>query len=415
VTAVVARNRVLVVDGRGEAGCYPTLKAACSAANSGDVIELRYTGRIQPETPITLANLQLTVRVGDDFQPVVTFRPTESDPVKYRRSMFSLIGSRVTLLSVALELSIPEDLPPDSWTLFDVDQAEMLELKRCYMTIRNATGGWAAYHPDVAFLRLRASPFTESVLGESLEQRCVMVTLEDCVARGEAVFLRNEGMQPIQLNWNNGLLSTTEWLLSADGSDTFRPSYTTQISLDHLTALIGRGLCQFNHTDYLPDELVNLRAGNSILLGSGASVLVEQNNVTDRDKARQRIRWAGDWNSYEGFRIFWSISPRDASMTSEQLDFDGWLGHWTLERESNASWDLAQWKRLPQKNRPVHTHTPADFVLEDTPTNAAIGAAIDRENAGMVMDRIPQPPPVPEFFRPAGSSLNYSPNSTSTN
>lgn len=401
-TPPAIQNRTLVVDGRGLPNCFATLKAACSAATNGDVIELRYSGRIQPETPITLANVQVTIRAAEGFQPVIAFRPTESDPVKYRRSMFSLSGSRISLWNLALELSIPDELPPDSWTLFDVDQAEALELRQCCMTIRNATGGW-----DVAFMRLKASPFADSVLGESLEQQRVQITLEDCVARGEAVLLHNEGMQPIQLQWNNGMLSTTEWLLAADCSDAFRPSYTTQLSLDHVTALIGRGLCQFNQTDYVPDQLVNIHVSNSILLGSGSSVLIEQNGVNDLERARQRIAWVGKSNFYEGFRIFWSISPRDASKTSEQMDYDSWLGHWTLERESNANCDLAQLKRLPQKNRPVHTHVPADFLLDETRSNAAIGSGGDRRNAGMLMDRIPDPPPVPDLFRPATGNRTF--------
>ncbi len=263
-------------------------------------------------------------------------------------------------------------------------------------------------------MRLKASPFAEPVLGGSLDQRRVTVTLEDCVARGEAVFLRNEGMQPIQLLWDNGMLATTEWLLCADGSDTARPGYTTQITLDHLTALIGRGLCQFNHTEYMPDVLADIRSSNSILLGSGASVVLEQNGVTDREKARQQILWSGDRNFYEGFRVFWSISPRDASTTSEQLDFDGWLAHWTADRESNASRNRVQWKRLPQKSRPVHSHAPDDFLLDDASNNAAIGAAADRENAGMVLDHMPQPPS-PETFLPADDTRTNASKPARTN
>jgi hypothetical protein len=379
------------------------------------VIELRYTGRIQPETPITLANLRLTIRAGDGFQPVVSFRPNDSDPVRYRRSMFALSGSRVALFNLALELTIPEDLPLDSWTLFDLDQAETIELKQSVLTIRNAAGGWAAYQPDVAFLRLKASPFAEAVLGENRGQRRLKLTLEDCVIRGEAVFLRDEGLQPFELEWKNGLLSTTEWLLSADGNAAQQPSDTMQITLDHLTALIGRGLCQFNHTDYVPEVLADLRVSNSILVGSGASVLLEQNNVADVDRARQRISWDADRNFYEGFHVFWSISPRDASRKSEQMDFDGWLGHWTLDRENYASCDLVQWKGLPQKDRAVHLHTPADFTLDDAPTNAAIAAAKDGENAGMVMERLPQAPPFPQLFRSGNSSTSRSPTAAPGN
>lgn len=56
---------------------------------NGDVIELRYNG-CRDERPIRLANMRLTIRPGEGYQPIILFRPNETDPVKYPRSMFSL-------------------------------------------------------------------------------------------------------------------------------------------------------------------------------------------------------------------------------------------------------------------------------------------------------------------------------------
>ena len=50
------------------------------------MIELRFDGP-REEKPIRLANLRVTIRAGEGYRPVIVFRPTEPDPVKYPRSM----------------------------------------------------------------------------------------------------------------------------------------------------------------------------------------------------------------------------------------------------------------------------------------------------------------------------------------
>ena len=51
------------------------------------------------------------------------------------------------------------------------------------------------------------------------------IELVDCIARGEATFLRVEDLQPVRLFWNNGLLATSERLLVAvGGARSHRPA-----------------------------------------------------------------------------------------------------------------------------------------------------------------------------------------------
>jgi hypothetical protein len=383
------RSGILIVDGQGEGeNTYPTLRAACAAAGNGDAIELRYNGR-REESPIELANLRITIRAGEGFQPIIAFQPSDIDPVKYPRSMFTLTGSRLTLANVSLELSVPRELPTDSWSLFEIGEAETIRLEECWLTIRNAAGGRAAYHPDVAFLRMKASPAAAVMEDRTPLARRVAVALADCVVRGEATFLRSEMMQPIELSWQNGFLATTEWFLSADGGEeTPQPGAGIQVSLEHLTAVVGRGLCQLNQGEFTTYQLpAQIRCADSILVGSGASVLIEQNGVADVAKAQQRILWDGDLNFYEGFVVFWTISPLNASQPSEQMLFGTWQSHWRAY-ENGPFLDHVQWKQLPVKDQPVHAYTPSDYAL--TPgENPAQGAASDLSEAGFLADRLP--------------------------
>lgn len=388
---VPGKGRLLVVDPQGTSGGdYASLKEACAAARNDDTIELRYNGRVKPETPVSLSDLRVTIKAAADYQPVVRFQPTESE---YRRSMFQLSGCEVAMFKVALELVIPEDLPPDnSWTLFELDQVEMLAWKQCSLTIRNVARGGGQYNPDVAFVRLKANPFPEA-FDESEPSHRLMLRLDDCIVRGEAVFLRNRGMQPLDLEWRNGLLATSEWLLAADGSAATRANETMHVTLDHLTALVGQGLCQFDQEEGVLDELVNLRCTDSILLGSPTAVLIEQSHVNDLERARQRIQWYGDRNCYQAFRIFWRITPRDASKRSEQLDFLGWQQQWML-RETDPIGSVV-FRAFPAKDRPVHSYTPDDFALDPSRMNAALRSDRNGKNAGLLLEGLPTVSPLP--------------------
>ncbi len=147
---------VLVVDGLGrEENTYATLERACAAAVEGDVVELRFNGP-REERPIVLHNRRITIRAFDPFRPVVVFRPTDTDPGKFPRAMITLSGGQLTLVNVALELSIPRETQADRWSLVEIRQGKAVRLERCVLTLRNAAGQGESYHQDVAFFRIQA-------------------------------------------------------------------------------------------------------------------------------------------------------------------------------------------------------------------------------------------------------------------
>ncbi len=385
---------LLVVNERTEGeNEFPTLGAACSAAINGDVIELRYNGS-REEQPIKLANLKITIRAGEKFHPVVVFRPTEMDPVKYPRSMFTLTAGRLTLINLALELHVPRELPAESWSLFETRGGQTIRLEKCRLSIRNASESLMAYHQDVAFFRAKSAPGAEVVIGDDNSAAAPLATIDllDCVARGEAVLVRSEHNQPVHLVWDNGLLVTTEQLLSAcNGQDALQPGGVLQIDLKHVTALLHGGLC-LTTFDSHPLH-TKIRCADSILVGAAGAPLIEQVGAEDADDLRRQITFAGDRNFYKDFDTFWIIRNPGQDAPLESMDFNAWRAHWGSEAENLPKLDQVSFKRLPDADRPLHSHTPADYLLSDskaTPNNPALGAASDGSNAGMQPDRLPQ-------------------------
>jgi len=369
------RRPLLVVEPQADGeGRFATLGAACRAARPGDVIELRYNGRLEEE-PLTLANVEFTIRAGEGFQPVIGFRPSEIDPVGFPRSMFNLIGSRLTLINVAIELDMPRDAPSDRWSLFEIGQGEKVTLQNCRLTIRNAADQRAAYHQEVSFFRLKAAPGTIAGLQNTTSEpaRSVAVELAGCVVRGEAVFLHTEDLQPVDLVWRNGFLITTEQLVVADGGERApRPDETLGISLDHVTAVADRGLLRLEHSEFAPHQLpAHLDCTKCVFLLGPEASLVEQVGVTDMEQAAERIRWQGDDNVYRGFTRFWTTGHLDPGIASVSKTFDDWQADWTSTGEQSPRLKTTEREKLPGPDRPAHTLTPADYAPIAEPAEAA--------------------------------------------
>ena len=399
VPAGPPRTGLLVVDTRGEGDHeFATLGAACGAAVAGDVIELRYNGR-QEEKPLALANLEITIRAAEGFQPVVVFQPseTEIDPIQYPRSMFNPTGNRLTLINLGLELNVPRAVPAENWSLFEIGQGDNVKLQACSLTIRNASDQQTAYHQEVSFFRLEAAPGTGAVLpnGTAAAERAT-IRLEDCIVRGEAVFLRAEDLQPVDLVWNNGLLATTEQLLVATGGEKApQPYETIQLELTGLTAVVRSGLCRLIRSEFAPHQLTtHVQCDGSLLRGADGAPLVEQLGVVDVDRARQLLVYSGDGNVYEGFTDFWTVRPLNPDTPAQTMAFEAWTGHWGIEPQEGAGPGSVEWVKLPAADRPVHTHTPVDYATRPTATgDPAAAEPVESPPAGFQPGRLPQLPP----------------------
>ena len=383
---------VLVVDPRSEnENHFASLGAAVEAARPNDIIELRFNGRHE-EKPLTLANRKVTVRAGDDlagndFQPVLVFRPLEIDPIKYPRDMFNVAGGELTLGGVALELDVPRRVPADSWSLFKIGAGQKVTLESCSLTIRNASDQQTAHHPEVAFFRLVPSAGIDMAVADGLAENGIppraRIELQDCLARGEAVFLRAEDPQPIDLVWRNGLLVTTERFLVARGDErTPAPDETIQISLEHLTAVVRSGLCRFVHTESTPRQLdASFHCSASIFVARNAP-LIEQVGILDFEQSRGQIQWDGERDFYHGITYFQVLRPFDPMIEPEELPLN--------------SLEQVTWKALPEAGRPVHSTTPNDYALGGTAvTNPARSVTDEDQDAGFITENLPELPPEP--------------------
>ncbi len=391
VEAAPNRPGLLIVSETAEGDDqFSTLGAACAAARNGDVIELRFNGP-REDRPMRISNLNVTIRAGEGYQPTVVFRPADADPVKCPRSMFSLTGGQLTLTGVAMELHIPREVPADNWSLVETWGGEMVRLERCSLTMRNTSDQGSTYHQDVAFFRARSTPDADAVIGV-LPTATPLATIElsDCIARGEADFLRIEDMQPVHLTWDNGLLVTTERLLAAVGSQAApKLDDMLRIELRYVTAVVRGGLCRLTNSAFNPHQLtVQFVSADSILMTSPGVPLIEQEGAATVEEFRQRLIWNGNRNFYRDIDLFWTVRHLDSETSPDVMDFEAWKTYWGPSRENRPSVERLMWKRSPNADRPLHAQGTADYTLEDPTFGDAPGGA-----PGCQVHRLPQLPP----------------------
>jgi eukaryotic-like serine/threonine-protein kinase len=384
---------VLVVgDQIGGENHFASLAAASAAAHNGDVIELRYNGH-REETPLSLTNLRLTIRAGRGYSPSLVFRPQEADPVRSPRGMFTLRSGRLVLANVSLEMIVPRDIPAESWSLLEIHGYQAVRFERCTLTIDNAGAKGAAYHADVAFVRVLPLSIGESaVSAASPDSAPPTIELIDSVARGEAVFLRAVDLQPVALNWTNGLLTTSESLLFASGG-TRQPKAIDRVSvsLRHVTARAGAGLLRLAATSAAPLQLpLELNCADNLFTGQAGVPFLQQEGVDAAENQRQLVSWIGDLNLYDSIDVFWSVGRLGSMMPATRMDFGGWTAYWGPSLENQPMLSRLEWKRRPDPDYPAHLQIPADYELSsEHGENPALGRASDGFNVGMQADRLP--------------------------
>jgi serine/threonine-protein kinase len=386
---------VVCAEPRGE-GYYASLRAASAAARNGDVIELRYDGP-RDETPFTFSNLHLTIRAANRYRPAIVFRPSDTDAVAYSRSMITVAGGSLALVGIALELDMPRRLLSENWAVIETQRAESIALDNCVLTVRNASDQRGAYHLDVSMLDVKAAPGSDAMLSAmgmpALEP--VKIELRDCIARGEAVFLRTNDLQPLALSWDNGLLATSERLLAAGGGASAPPQGVghVRIELRHVTAAVGKGLCRLAASNSAPWLLdTEFQASDCIIVaGEKDAALIEQLGADRVHDLQHHLAWRGDHNVYQGFDGYWKVTDLTSSAAPAMFSFEQWTAYWASNeiRPSGAS---LSWARPPNADQPVHRRQPADFAIDPREGTAAISGASDGGPLGLIAERLPGEP-----------------------
>lgn len=382
-------------------GVYSSLQQAISAANNGDTIELRFDGPLEgPPLKLRRELKSLTISAAKGFRPALLFKPASVDSAAFSRSMFAVESAELAMHNVEVVLDFAALYAPavGGWTLFDVQQGD-LRLSSCTLTVRNSLDQQMAYHAQVSFIRLRDTAAGAMMMMKkdapmASELRTAHLRLEDCVARGEAVFLDlGHALAPVSLTWNNGLLATSEYLLKAGGGPMPARGGVISLQLNHLTAHVGKGMLAVDNSAANPHLLpLDVQVSDSVLHGPSEVALVEHvgvGGVGQTDGARgpqDGFSWSGSRNVYDGFGTLWRVVRNDVPDPPREYDFDGWTANWK-DREVKPFRGPAGWESPLESRRPMSARGPAEYRLRLDPSRPA---ASDQSDVGLKFEALPR-------------------------
>jgi serine/threonine protein kinase len=389
------RKGILIVGDAAVGATFSSLEAACRVAKSGDVIELRYSGR-REEPPLSITNTKLTIRAGEGFLPIVRFHPVNADPMKFSRAMFSLSGGSLSIVNLAIEFNVPRGVAADFWTLFDLRQSNQLRFEKTSLTIHNGDDDAKAFHPKVSFFLVDASSEGGMPLdSESLpEQGQSLVELQNCIARGEATLASVAAAQSLRLVWHNGLVALSERLLVATGNTAITQPTHVEIEARHLTVDARNGLALLDISRSDTSGLsADIRFSDSIIRVGESAPLVEQIMSMAMAHSNGPLLWSGDRNFYDIAGVFWDLHDGAMPPLGEQMTFVQWRSFWGQPRENLPNLNAVTWQSGPDGGSLMSDRMPTDYALSDrAANNPARDSASDGLDAGCLLYLLPLPP-----------------------
>ncbi|MDX1948349.1 MAG: protein kinase [Pirellulaceae bacterium] len=344
---------------------HVSLAAACQRAAELSLpeVELAWNGPLV-EGPLEIATNRLTLRADGGHRPILVFRPQLAG-LAGDRPMIRLAGgptSRLSVQGIELRLELPAD-PSFGWSLFSLATGQTLELSDCALTVQDGSATTPPMHDQVAMIAVhprRASDTMTMDMSPAMAAGAT-ISLERCLARGEATFLSLAEDVPLSVRWNQGLLVTPRRLLETTGSS-LNPKWFERINLtlDNVTASCRQGLFLMRRRAGAAYQFgLDVTANRCILMTDEESPLYEfigVSSVSEND-----LRCEGEFNRYPRASVtFLRIRPATASERPSVFDLEE-SSAWSMERRRLPG---VAWRVPPTFDRPAHAQTTADFALD---------------------------------------------------
>lgn len=382
---------------------FASLKSALEAARSGDRIELHFSGRLLEERAIRIPEINVTVRAGEGFRPVIVFRPESPQSA---RSMILVRGERLQVYGVSFELDLSAIQGGAGWSLFEIAQGS-LTFEDCWLTVINGQNHPAAsrsmvQNPDVRFITVHRPQAPGDLAGSAVVRdrvdpmgitQVAKIELRDCVARGEAAFVASDGT-PTNLTWRNGVLATSGFLLTGEIDRERLVTPLFALDLKHLTACLGGGLVRINNLVGPTAPGVNLLmadCADSILIGDANSVLISQTAAEDPISQQSHVEWMENGVFYQDLDRFWEITDVNTPLQPLVLDEQAWADSWPGSSGPMQNGDVYFDSQADQFAH-FSKHSLSAYRLDEYGDNAARNASSDGLDAGAIFQELPDPP-----------------------
>ena len=343
-----------------------SLEAALQRVAAGpafSVIELHFDQAVEQPRTVQLpsSTQELTVRAGEGYRPVLVFRP-DAFGLGAERRMVNVVGGPLNFEGVHFRVELPNDMS-EGWSLFYLSQSESLNLRNCTATIVNP------YRSRASFITMagpRATGMEAPV--PPLTAKTPKIVLENCVARGQAAFIRADQGLPFWLTWRQGFLATTEPLVEATALSEAAVDDVIRINLVNVTASLDTGLVRLDMRDSataaMPEVGVDCR--NCLFVHPRDVPLIEYVGLANLDRATELFEMGGEDNFYDFTETRWRLV--DASGAARDFAWEDQDNSWYKEKRAERG---LRWRRPLPTDQDVTVRLPRDYLLEPNESRLA--------------------------------------------
>jgi len=165
-----------------------------------------------------------------------------------------------------------------------------------------------------------------------------------------------------------------------------------ELSLDHVTGLLGGHFLKVDSGDQLPRELlpVHVYARNNIFSPTTQEAFVSMSGTTPATDFQRLLTWNGERNFYDDVATFWLIASLKGAMEFEPVNFERWNQLTSQISEVGAQNDPVIWAQQWEE-KPFDQLELSDLALiQDASLNPAVSGAADATDAGVDFERLPK-------------------------
>ena len=339
-----------------------SLGEACRRAAALNLIEieLAFNGRLA-ERPFDVANSRLTLSARPGSKPIVVFQPTTAE-----RHMIRLTGSstsRFKAQGIEFRLELPAEFS-SGWSLWALHTGQSLELVECVLTVQDEKRlqDQAAM---IAVLRRRGADMMSMADPQMAMSQKATISLDKCIARGEATLISMPDETPLELRWNEGLLATTRRLIETGGSDSTTRKIWEAIDIDlvSVTAYCPLGLYQMQRRPGRTNQYaVNVATRHCILYCDPGVPLFEFGGV--RELAGDDLDSTGESNRYpRPEMLFVRTVPDQPGEPPGEIQLGSGPSN-----EKRVQGFTIPWLQPLRTDVPAHALTKADFAVDANDT-----------------------------------------------
>ena len=379
---------------------YRSFEAACSAAEDGSVIELRFSGR-RIEKPTRLTKKNVTIRAARGHAPILAFKPTASDVANDLVRFLTMQSGPVNIVNVLFELDLSSDATAPAYSLFGMVQPTNLQLSGVGVTLLNPKDIPCSV-VSVGADAVRATPdMPRMPLMPLGDDAVASVEMSETLVRGAGSLAQFECSGRMQLTLRDTALALSQ---DAIRVTTLMPNTPEKAELiiraDHLTAVSARSFLRLHGAGQGDRRIaVQCHVRNSLFEQLGDASLVRMDSTVSFEDSRRILSWNGERNFYSHYEQFWRI---DAS--EEDLEFQDWLDHWGPGNEVGPNNLTVIWHSNWPDEFAHSTRANFQLLKEEGVTNAAVRGASDGNDAGSDSRRLPDLPTYADDDRSAEES-----------